>query len=128
MRRSLSLGFRRMLPIRAFQVIRAPNVQPGLVHRIDNCPRRTFLQAAEQGRHVALFSCNQNVERRGLQDIDSGIDVAASDRLFLKSYDINPFCAHDSKRVLPFVLPNRHRRRRLVAAMKIKNLRIMDIG
>ena len=89
--------------MRTLEIRCAADVEPRLVHWIDDGPRCAFLQPREQGRHVTRFPDVQGIEGGRIKHIDSRIDVAAADRLFLESDDVDAFAVNDSEWVLPFV-------------------------
>src|ERR1700677_1615505 len=68
-----------------FQIRGAAHVQPRFVHRIDDGSPGALLQAAEQGRHVAMLPGTQGIERTRIEHVDAGIDMTAGDWFFLEA-------------------------------------------
>lgn len=86
------------------------------------------LQALEQGGHVAGFVDPEQVEGFRGQDVDTGVDVAAGDGLFLETDNVHAPGLHDAEGMAPFMRPHRHRRRRFLAHVEIQQFAVVDVG
>src|SRR5688572_17390655 len=95
--------YRRELVLGHLEVAWLSHVQPGFVHGIHDRACCLLLKPAENGRHIAMLAGAQDVERGGLEGVDSGIDMAASDGLFFEAYDVHAPSANHTKRMLPLV-------------------------
>src|ERR1700722_18739867 len=98
------------------------------MHRIDDGSRSMLLQCAEQHWHVARFPYSQSIEYARIENIYTGINMTAYNRLLLKSYDVDSFSLHDAIGMLPFVKSHGHSRDSSVTAVKIEKFPIPNIG
>src|SRR6266581_2265347 len=87
-----------------------------------------LLQPLEKCGHVTGLGASQYTERRRIEGVDSGIYIRTADRFFLETHNINAFCRHDAKWVLPLMKSHCHSSGRTVADMKIKYFRVSNIG
>ncbi|KPF48704.1 hypothetical protein IP87_12440 [beta proteobacterium AAP121] len=92
-----------MLGLCTFEIFGPPDVQPWLVHGVNDGARRALLQAAEQFWHVAWLTWHQSIQCLRLQHIDACIDVGSRDGLFLKTDDVYATSAHHAEGMLPLV-------------------------
>jgi len=88
----------------------------------------TRLKALEKGRHITRGITIQNIQRIGIECIDTRIDMATGNWLFLESDNIHTVDLNYAEGMLPFVHPHGHGSHSRMAYMKIQQLPIVNIG